>query len=299
MELTAQNYHSQEADKAFMSCHQFAAWLKCPAAEKARQDGLYTPEKPRAFFIGHYVDCALTTPALFPEFCDTHITEIMQRSGKNKLADVILADSMIQRVKNSPDAMRLLDGEGQAVVTGMMPYRDRNNEEKSVPWKIMCDVLLPGKGVVTDLKTVSSFEEDWKRVKIAGELQNRKVAWWRVYDYQIQMAVYRLILAQKYGKDFMPILLAVTKQDPPDFKGIAFATKRPDGTPTTAPWDEVPAWLQSTPAGYEPRTVDGARIDGMELVMMMKSGEIAPTRCGSCGYCRGTNQFKIEFANLD
>ena len=90
MQLTPDNYYALETDRAFMSVSQFNGWIACPSKEKARLDGRYEPPDKRAFIVGNYVDCAITTPELFDAykrehaeglFCDPTLAEIRSLLG--------------------------------------------------------------------------------------------------------------------------------------------------------------------------------------------------------------------------
>ena len=56
MILTAKNYFSRKVNQAFMSCSQFKAFEKCPAAAMAELKGKYKREKTTAMLVGSFVD---------------------------------------------------------------------------------------------------------------------------------------------------------------------------------------------------------------------------------------------------
>lgn len=77
--------------------------------------------------------------------------------------------------------------------------------------------------------------------------------------YDLQMAIY----AKVEGRDLATYLAVVTKQDPPDKNIIS-----------------IPRWRRM-------ELLDEIEKD-MPRVLSVKRGEIPPTRCGVCEYCRAT-----------
>ena len=77
--------------------------------------------------------------------------------------------------------------------------------------------------------------------------------------YDLQMAIY----AKVEGRDLATYLAVVTKQDPPDKNIIS-----------------IPRWRRM-------ELLDEIEMD-MPRVLAIKRGEIPPTRCGVCEYCRAT-----------
>ena len=79
------------------------------------------------------------------------------------------------------------------------------------------------------------------------------------WGYDLQMAIYAAV----EGRDIATYLAVVTKQDPPDKEIIS-----------------VPRWRRL-------ELLEDVK-KNMPRILAVKSGEIPPTRCGVCEYCRAT-----------
>ena len=118
-------------------------------------------------------------------------------------------------------------------------------------WKIKIDSLLPDR--IVDLKVMRSME------RIMGK------SFVEHWGYDLQMAIYAAVYRAVTSKTLDTYLAVVTKQDPPDLEVI-----------------EVPEWrrteLLEEVKKYTPR------------ILLLKSGEATPERCGVCDYCRATKK---------
>lgn len=260
MELTRQNYHSPEANAEYMSVHQFRAWQECAAREKAHQAGEYTPPDKEVFVVGSYVDLALTgTPAEFDAFLQDNHGTIYNAKGKMYKA-FETAEAMVCRLRRDPLAMELLSGGHQQIITG---------EISGCAWRGQVDVLKDGADIFVDLKTAASFEAVWTSYMdpLTQIIRNEKVPW---YDrYWFQLAVYQELLRQRFDRQFVPLIVAVTKQDPPD----------------------IGAWMFDFPdrLGIEMASMEA----NIGQVLAYKRGEAEAPGCGSCDYCRATKTLKV------
>jgi hypothetical protein len=263
LELTSSNYYSLEAESQYMGVHQFAAWSECGAREWARQHGDYTPPDKQAFLVGSYVDKGVLTPDLLQTWISDNAAEIYQKSGKAMLAPFVKADAMIARLLRDAAAVELLRGRKQVILTGFI---GADHEGRPVAWKGAADNLNDGIETETDLKTCKSFEQEW-----SDEVKKR-VDWYEVFNYWRQRAVYQELILQMTGKVYLPSILAVTKQDPPD----------------------IGCWVFDD-ADRLGRELEAVK-NGLPNVMAMKAGVVAPARCGKCDYCRGTNKLEVRTA---
>ena len=82
------------------------------------------------------------------------------------------------------------------------------------------------------------------------------------------MAIYQELIRQNFGSDFLPVIVAASKQDFPDLEVVAF-----DDQP------ELNEYLAEV-------------ADLLPEIMRIKNGEIEPKRCGLCAYCRSTKKIK-------
>lgn len=133
------------------------------------------------------------------------------------------------------------------------------------PYKIKIDSLLSN--AIVDLKTVKDFELIW------NPLSKKREHFILHWGYDIQGAVYREIVRQNVEKLLPFYIFAVTKEKPePDLEAF---------------------WL---PESY----LESALAVVKELTprfQKIKNGELQPTRCGNCAYCRRTKKLKapIDF----
>ena len=121
-----------------------------------------------------------------------------------------------------------------------------------VEWKIMIDSLH--RDLIVDGKVMKDCDDVYKP-------EIGYVPFWKAYGYDIQGAVFQTIASQTLGK-VLPFELAVaTKEDEPDLRIFRL-------TPNTA-----------NAALGEVRS-NVVRFD------KIKKGELKPTGCGKCAYCR-------------
>lgn len=260
LELTRENYHSTEANAEYMSVHQFRAWQECAAREKAHQSGLYTPPDKEVFLVGSYVDIALTGTAYeFAAFQErNHDTIYKANGGMYKPFEV--AEAMVKRLRRDGLAMELLSGGHQQIITGTFA---------GCQWRGQVDVLKENADIFVDLKTAASFEEVWTSYidPLTQIIRNEKVPW---YDrYWFQLAVYGELLRQRYERPFVPLIVAVTKQDPPD----------------------IGAWMFDFPDRLALELAAAEAAIGQ--ILAYKRGDAPAPACGSCDYCRATKTLKV------
>ena len=259
MELNPSNYLSLEADKVYMSHHQYQNWMTCAAKEKARLDGkIPEQEDPLHFLVGNYIDQALLTPETFEAWKKEHNDDITKNKGKELKAPFVIADKMIARIRREPVAMKMLEGDSQYICTGLIA---------GVPWKIMVDKIKPKSEILVDLKTCRDVKE-----RIWDSDIGMKVTFFEHYGYWLQLSSYREIIFQNFGKKFLPMILAVDKQDHPAVVALAFQDEyRMD------------------------QEVENIKAN-LPQIMRWKDGKEEPKRCGECDYCRDTAELKIVVA---
>jgi len=130
-----------------------------------------------------------------------------------KFAYIIKADEVIACLRADELAMRFLSGEAQPILTG---------EINGIMWKGKLDILLDT--CFVDLKTARTLGKVWCKVLMpdGGKPRNVELDWYEERNYWLQLAVYQELLRQKIGKQLVPCILAVSKEDPPDKDFIAF-----------------------------------------------------------------------------
>jgi len=259
--LTHDNYHSIEADQEYMSWHQLLAWRKCPRAELERQRGTWVAPDKECYIIGRYVETAILTPDLFPEFVKQHSGWIM--TGKKERAAFVRASQMVDRIKRDSMAVDLLTrGEHQVILTG---------EIGGLPWRGMVDVLHPEAGFVVDLKTADDFDPVWESVTDpdSGFRRNRQFAWYS--RYWGQLAVYQELARQNYPLNggFDCIIVGVSKEDPPGLQALQ---------------------LGSSERLYRELI---AAVNAVAVFQEYKIGAEEAPACGRCAWCRANMPMEV------
>ena len=180
IELTADNYYSNEMSQAFFSVSQYKDFMKCEAMALAKIRGDYQQPVTRALLVGSFVDSYFE--GTLPQFMAEN-PELFTR--KNELrSEFRKANEIIGRVKADPLFMQFMSGEKQRIMTFGM---------SGVPWKMKMDSYLPGI-CITDLKVVANF---------------KTLPLWR---YDLQGAVYQAGVEAGTGER-LPFYLAVATKE--------------------------------------------------------------------------------------
>lgn len=180
LNLTADNYYSQEQNNRFFSVSQYKDFKKCEAMAIAKLRGEYKQQMTKPLLVGSFVDSYFE--GTLPEFMKGN-PELFTR--KNELrSEFRKANEIIGRVKADPLFMKFMSGEKQKILAF---------ELFGVPWKMKMDSYL--KGVcITDLKVVVNF---------------KSLPLWR---YDLQGAVYRAGVEIAVGER-LPFYLAVATKE--------------------------------------------------------------------------------------
>lgn len=251
LQLTADNYYSLEANQEYMSYSQYKEFLDCEARAMAKIWGGWEEPPSQAFLVGSYVHAYFEGEGALKNFILGH-PEIFKKDGTLK-AEFKVADEMIDTIVNDEMCMAALEGEKEKIVVF---------EFGNCMWKMKADVLNLEKRRVVDLKNISELgAKVWNNEKRYYEL------WLEAYGYIGQMALYQKGIQLAYNVLVDPIILAVTKQDPPDKALIYFDDDRLN-------------WELSQIIFYLPR------------VLAVKNGQEKPRRCEMCKYCRETKKLR-------
>ena len=252
--LNKANYYTNDADWHYQSATQFKGFMACEAAELAQIKGEWEPQRdPTALLVGNYLHSYFESTAAHQDFLDEH-PEIIATTGKNRgqpKAPYQQADKMIDTLQNDETFNRLYQGEKEAIVTGTIG---------GVEWMGKLDCLADNHKYFVDLKTTQDiFKKYWVADNSAYG------SFIEAYRYPLQMAVYQELIRQQYGAEAAPLIVAVSKQDPPD-KAIV-----------SIPQELLDYWLHRIE-------------DEQPRIEAVKNGEIEPKRCGHCEYCRATKK---------
>lgn len=255
MKLTRENYHSIEANRKYMSVSQFKDFLPeyggCEARRMAILNGEWEEPDNPAFLLGSYVH-AWNSGELQEFIAKT--PQLFKKNG-GLYAKYAIGDDMINTLKNDEVAMAALEGEKEIIIT---------EELFGIPWKIMIDSYNSKMETFTDLKTTREINKTYWNPDLR-ERENFIIHW----GYDIQLACYAEI-ERRNRKDeyhFLPHILAVSKEDPPDKELIKL--------PRAEIWDILNEIEHHIPRIHE----------------VWKEKE-KPKRCGKCDYCRSTKKLK-------
>ena len=249
--LTADNYYSAEADKRYMSVHQYLDFvghmgvMGCESRAMAKLNGKWKEETTTAMLVGSYVDSYFE--GTLEGFKEEHPECFAKTKPYGLKAPFKQAEKMIARCEQDDYFMSTLAGEKQVIMTAYL---------FGCEWKIKMDSYLPGIAIV-DLKTSADIHKAWK-VQDYGYASF--IEYW---GYTLQMAVYQKVVEINTGKRLPCYISVVTKEDSPEIK-VSF---------------------------IDQQALDHALYEiemNMQSVLMVKNGEVEPVGCGKCDYCKAT-----------
>ena len=272
MELTRENYFSQEAQMAYMGSSQFKDFLSCEAAALAKIQGRYKPTASRSMLVGSYVDAWYSGE--LPDFTERHPD--MFKKDLSLKADFLAANAIIDRMQADQLYSLLMSGKKQVIRTGKIA---------GVPFKIKIDSLLDaaacrqiaeefpgaapalgfGDGAIVDQKVMRDLGDVW------SDEERRMVPFAQAWGYDIQGAIYQAVEGH-----MMPFILAVgTREEPADLAALYI------------PDDALRAKL------YEVE-------DLAPRFQAIKEGREEPRRCERCPWCRATRTLRtiVDFREL-
>jgi len=262
MLLTKENYHSLDAELAYMSRSQYLSFLQCEAHEMAKLNGQWVDETSDAFLVGSYVHA--WNEGTRSEFISEH-PEIFKKDGSLK-ADYKQADKMIATLEADPFVMYTLTGQKEVIFTA---------EFAGAMWKVMLDVYNPEKRRIVELKTTKSIRD-----KFWSAEYKDKISFIEQYKYILQAAIYseieRLANGREAGDWFSYYMVAVGKEECPDKEVIDLSDPQR--------WE------------YDLEVVK----ENMPRILAVKAGEVEPVRCERCDYCRSTKRLTraIHYSEL-
>mgnify|MGYP003289293913 CR=1 FL=1 len=252
MELTNDNYYSQEAREHYASFSQFkdfcgtSYYTGCEEMALKKLKGEYIEEKSQALLCGSYVDAAFE--GTLEQWIEAN-KDIVYTSRGGKYAHFKKADDAILRASQDKLFMQFMDGEKQKILTG---------EFFGLEWQGKLDVYHDKKCIV-DLKYVEDlYKTFW--VKDLGH-----VTWVEYYGYDMQAAIYQKLVELNTG-DKLPYYLAVVdKKEHPNIEIIQIPQTTIDNALSVIEYQS-------------PRYND------------VKTGKVEPDRCEKCNYCVDTKK---------
>lgn len=262
LKLTEANYHSDEANWAYMSASQFKAFRKCPAAAMAELRGEWGKKDTLALRVGSYVDAYFSGE--LEQYKADH-PEMFKKDGTLK-ADFVHAHKVAQRLERDDLARMLLSGRHQVIkivrIGGVWYKTKFDSLLTATQVEAICKrfpsvrELVPfGGAMIVDLKYMKDFNDIW------DDDLHEKVSFAEFWGYDIQGAIY-----QKSDKRSAPfVIIGATKEAEPDIEAMYI----PDDDLSYA-LSEVEALSPEFDA--------------------MKRGEKESVGCGRCAYCRSVKR---------
>lgn len=244
-----------------MSVSQFKSFVECEAKTMAVLNGEYEEPHSNALIVGSYVHAAFESDEAFREIEEKYSDIIFKKRGNGKYAEFETADRMIEAIKNDKFAMFALEGEKEQIHTA---------ELYGVPWKIKVDSVNHERKLFSDIKTTQELHKRYWSDKYEGW-----VSFVEAWDYVLQMAVYRKVLQDNFGREYEPYIVAVTKEEPPNLAVIHFDESR---------------------FQFEYEYIESM----IGRILAVKHDDEKPVRCEKCGYCRSTRKLTgtIEVGEL-
>lgn len=249
--LTDSTYYTPEANQHYQSASMFKEFQSCEARAMAKLAG-WEPENkdPTALLAGNYVHSYFESQEAHERFIKDNPV-MFTKSGSLKAA-YKTAQTMIDALKDDKHFTEAyMPGEKELILTG---------DIGGVQWMGKLDSYMPGKAFFMDIKTTQDIH---KRFWVPDERRGHWGSFVEAYNYPLQMAVYQELIFQTYDVRPEPIIVAVTKQEPPDKAFIAIPQEYLD-------------------------TAMSQLLEAQDRVEAVRSGQVPPKRCEQCEYCRET-----------
>jgi hypothetical protein len=210
--LNEQNYHSVDANLAYLDCSTYKNVVGTPGRKGcecralAIAKGEYIQPKTEALLVGSYVDAFFDNS--LTEFCADNMDDIFtkasikkfEKSGNSddleRLKAFEQADLMIKRAKKEPMFMRYVEGETQKILIA---------EIEGVPIRVKLD-SYDGKRI-TDVKTAASITETYYAKDLGQRLNFAEY-----FGYIEQAYFYVTAVEQNFGKHLPFYLAVITKE---------------------------------------------------------------------------------------
>lgn len=245
MKITKDNYYSLEADLNTMSVSQYKLFRQCEKKAMAKLQGEYRQAESDAFLLGKYVHS--WSEGTLEEFKEEN-PSLYSGQGKTKgqlKSTFKIAENMINALEKDDICMKFLEGDKEVIIEGDL---------FGVHWRGMVDVLNLEKGFFSDLKTTQGIHKKYRDLTFIEK-----------YGYVEQMAIYRELIKQHFGKDLIPYIVAIEKSEIPGKAVIKI-----DERYTVPKLEEISVLI--------------------ERIKNVKSGIEQPIGCGECDYCKATSK---------
>ena len=220
MDLLGEDYYSVASARQYWSISQYKRFRECEARALAELEGEWEDQRDNtALLVGNMVHSYFESPEAHKKFMDENADAMISKAGKTKgqlKADFLVGRRMIERLEADKQFMEYYVGQKEVAVTG---------EIEGVEFKGKIDCLNVEKGYFVDIKTTKSDIDSMVWVQDETSGRNIQVRWFEAWGYVLQMAAYKKMLKEQYGKEFTPVIYAVTKESTPDTRAIVFQSQ--------------------------------------------------------------------------
>ena len=221
MDLLGEDYYSAASARQYWSISQYKRFRECEARALAELEGEWEDQRDNtALLVGNMVHSYFESPEAHKKFMDENADVMISKTGKTKgqlKSDFLVGQRMIERLEADKQFMEYYVGQKEVAVTG---------EIEGVEFKGKIDCLNVEKGYFVDIKTTKSDIDSMVWVQDEASGRNIQVRWFEAWGYILQMAAYKKMLEEEYGKEFLPIIYAVTKEPYPDTRAIVFESQK-------------------------------------------------------------------------
>lgn len=220
LDLLGEDYYSVASARQYWSISQYKRFRECEARALAELEGEWEDQRDNtALLVGNMVHSYFESPEAHKKFMDENADAMISKAGKTKgqlKADFLVGQRMIERLETDKQFMDYYVGQKEVAVTG---------EIEGVEFKGKIDCLNVEKGYFVDIKTTKSDIDSMVWVQDEASGRNIQVRWFEAWGYVLQMAAYKKMLKEQYGKEFTPVIYAVTKESTPDTRAIVFQSQ--------------------------------------------------------------------------
>lgn len=247
MNLTNRNYYTKKANKTYLSVSQYKDFIgtmgKCGCEEKAlaKLYGHLVEEPTSAMLLGSYVDSAWENKLRF--FIKQH-PGMFTKAGVLK-SEFQKAQKAFERTKKDKLFCAYMGGQKQVIMTAPL---------FGAEWKIKMDSYHLDKAIV-DLKYVKDIHERFW-IKDLGYHVNFVENW----GYDLQLAIYQLVVEYNTGKKLPCYIAAVDKKETPEIELIQVLQEQMD---------------------YALLGIE----ENVKRILELKHGKSKPTKCRKCNWC--------------
>lgn len=249
--LNNDNYYSAEADKRYMSVHGYFEF-----AGTLGQEGC--EERAMAKLRGEYKE-EETLALLVGSYVDAYFEGTLDEF-KESHPECFTQKGELKAAYKQAEKMIERCTKDEYFMKFMSGEKQRifTGEMFGADWKCKVDSYIPGVAIV-DLKTSANIHKAWR---VADYGYASFVEYW---GYITQLAVYQRLVDINTGEKLPCYIAVVTKEDSPEIAIIHIDQQSLD--------DALNQVQMNMPS-----------------VLAVKNGEIEPTRCGHCDYCKATTK---------